>query len=114
MESGEDADGLRRFRTASLSFVTDGQHHLALVKGDVAGKTNVLVRVHSECLTGDVFGSRRCDCGPQLHQAMRQVAEEGRGVIALHAAGRAGHRAGFQRSRLTNCRRRATTPWKRI
>ncbi len=59
----------------------DGQHHIALVKGDVAGKSNVLVRVHSECLTGDVFGSRRCDCGPQLHQAMRQVAEAGRGVI---------------------------------
>src|SRR6266498_1859567 len=51
----------------------DGQHHLALVKGDVAGKKGVLVRVHSECLTGDVFGSKRCDCGPQLHQAMRQV-----------------------------------------
>jgi 3,4-dihydroxy 2-butanone 4-phosphate synthase / GTP cyclohydrolase II len=59
----------------------DGQHHLALVKGDVAGKPNILVRVHSECLTGDVFGSRRCDCGPQLHQAMRQVAEAGLGVI---------------------------------
>jgi 3,4-dihydroxy 2-butanone 4-phosphate synthase/GTP cyclohydrolase II len=59
----------------------DGQHHLALVHGDVAGKPKVLVRVHSECLTGDVFGSRRCDCGPQLHQAMRQVAEDGRGVI---------------------------------
>src|SRR6185503_12962954 len=60
---------------------TDGQHHLALVKGDVAGKKSVLVRVHSECLTGDVFGSRRCDCGPQLHQAMRQVSQEGCGVI---------------------------------
>jgi 3,4-dihydroxy 2-butanone 4-phosphate synthase/GTP cyclohydrolase II len=59
----------------------DGQHHLALVHGEVAGKPGVLVRVHSECLTGDVFGSRRCDCGPQLHQAMRQVAEAGRGVI---------------------------------
>lgn len=59
----------------------DGQNHLALVRGDVAGKKDVLVRVHSECLTGDVFGSRRCDCGPQLHQAMRQVAEAGRGVI---------------------------------
>jgi 3,4-dihydroxy 2-butanone 4-phosphate synthase/GTP cyclohydrolase II len=59
----------------------DGQHHLALVKGDVAGRQKVLVRVHSECLTGDVFGSRRCDCGPQLHQAMRQVTQEGRGVI---------------------------------
>ena len=59
----------------------DGQHHLALVLGNVSGKSNVLVRVHSECLTGDVFGSLRCDCGPQLHQAMRQVAEEGQGVI---------------------------------
>lgn len=59
----------------------DGQHHLALIRGDVAGQKNVLVRVHSECLTGDVFGSRRCDCGPQLHQAMQQVAESGRGVI---------------------------------
>src|SRR2546423_753353 len=59
----------------------DRQHHLALVCGEVAGKANVLVRVHSECLTGDVFGSRRCDCGPQLQQAMRQVAEAGRGVI---------------------------------
>ena len=59
----------------------DGQHHLALVRGEVAGKKNVLVRVHSECLTGDVFGSKRCDCGPQLHQAMRQVADEKQGVI---------------------------------
>ena len=59
----------------------DGQHHLALVRGDVAGQKNILVRVHSECLTGDVFGSRRCDCGSQLHQAMKQVAEAGRGVI---------------------------------
>jgi 3,4-dihydroxy 2-butanone 4-phosphate synthase/GTP cyclohydrolase II len=59
----------------------DAQHHLALVCGEVAGKRNVLVRVHSECLTGDVFGSRRCDCGPQLHQAMRQVAEVGCGVV---------------------------------
>ncbi|HEX4264341.1 MAG TPA: bifunctional 3,4-dihydroxy-2-butanone-4-phosphate synthase/GTP cyclohydrolase II [Verrucomicrobiae bacterium] len=59
----------------------DGQHHLALVRGDVAGKKNVLVRVHSECLTGDVFGSRRCDCGPQLHQAMRQISDAGAGVL---------------------------------
>jgi 3,4-dihydroxy 2-butanone 4-phosphate synthase/GTP cyclohydrolase II len=59
----------------------DGQYHLALVRGEVAGKRDVLVRVHSECLTGDVFGSRRCDCGPQLHQAMRQVADMGCGVI---------------------------------
>ena len=59
----------------------DTKDHLALVCGEVAGKRNVLVRVHSECLTGDVFGSQRCDCGPQLHQAMRQVAEAGCGVV---------------------------------
>lgn len=59
----------------------DGQHHIALVKGDVTKQKNVLVRVHSECLTGDVFGSRRCDCGPQLHQAMAQITKEGAGVI---------------------------------
>jgi len=59
----------------------DGQHHMALVRGEVAGKKGVLVRVHSECLTGDVFGSRRCDCGPQLHQAMKQIADAGCGVI---------------------------------
>jgi 3,4-dihydroxy 2-butanone 4-phosphate synthase/GTP cyclohydrolase II len=59
----------------------DGEQHLALVYGEVAGEKEILVRVHSECLTGDVFGSQRCDCGPQLREAMRQVAEAGRGVI---------------------------------
>lgn len=59
----------------------DDQHHLALVKGEVSGKKPVLVRVHSECLTGDVFGSRRCDCGPQLHAAMERIDKEGSGVI---------------------------------
>jgi len=59
----------------------DGKHHLALVKGDVAGKENVLVRVHSECLTGDVFGSLRCDCGEQLAAAMRIIDAEGEGVV---------------------------------
>jgi len=59
----------------------DDQHHLALVKGEVSGKKPVLVRVHSECLTGDVFGSRRCDCGPQLHAAMERIDTEGSGVI---------------------------------
>ncbi len=59
----------------------DDHHHLALVKGEVAGKDNVLVRVHSECLTGDVFGSRRCDCGFQLDAALRMIADEGEGVL---------------------------------
>ncbi len=59
----------------------DGEHHLAVVKGDLRGQRDVLVRVHSECLTGDVFGSLRCDCGPQLAEAVRLIAEEGTGVI---------------------------------
>lgn len=59
----------------------DEKEHLALVYGDVAGKAGVLVRVHSECFTGDVLGSRRCDCGEQLQQAMRMIAEAGTGVI---------------------------------
>ncbi|HHS51083.1 MAG TPA: bifunctional 3,4-dihydroxy-2-butanone-4-phosphate synthase/GTP cyclohydrolase II [candidate division Zixibacteria bacterium] len=59
----------------------DGKQHIALVKGDVAGKQNVLVRVHDECLTGDVFGSRRCDCGEQLADAMTMIESEGEGVL---------------------------------
>jgi 3,4-dihydroxy 2-butanone 4-phosphate synthase/GTP cyclohydrolase II len=59
----------------------DNWHHLAFVKGDVAGRKNVLVRVHSECLTGDVFGSMRCDCGSQLHKALRMIEKEGTGVL---------------------------------
>ena len=61
--------------------LVDGQHHAALTMGNVAGKPGVLVRVHSECLTGDVFGSQRCDCGPQLHDAMSRIAHEGEGVL---------------------------------
>lgn len=59
----------------------DSYHHIALVKGDVANKPNVLVRVHSQCLTGDVFGSNRCDCGEQLHAAMEMIEREDEGVI---------------------------------
>ncbi|MEO3764796.1 bifunctional 3,4-dihydroxy-2-butanone-4-phosphate synthase/GTP cyclohydrolase II [Streptomyces sp. B8F3] len=62
----------------------DGVEHIALVMGDVSGDDpdeGVLVRLHSECLTGDVFGSQRCDCGPQLHASLRRVAAEGRGVV---------------------------------
>lgn len=64
-------------------FVNDitGEHHVALVKGEIGDGENVLCRVHSECLTGDVFGSLRCDCGKQLQEAMRQIEEEGRGII---------------------------------
>ena len=59
----------------------DGAHHLALVKGKIDKNEPTLVRVHSQCLTGDVFGSRRCDCGNQLHAALRQIQEEGNGVL---------------------------------
>ncbi|MBP5489040.1 MAG: bifunctional 3,4-dihydroxy-2-butanone-4-phosphate synthase/GTP cyclohydrolase II [Lachnospiraceae bacterium] len=64
-------------------FVNDitGEHHVALVCGDIGDGENILCRVHSECLTGDVFGSARCDCGEQLHTAMRMVQKEGRGII---------------------------------
>jgi 3,4-dihydroxy 2-butanone 4-phosphate synthase/GTP cyclohydrolase II len=60
---------------------TDGKHHLALVYGDVDGEPDVLVRVHSECVTGDVFHSLRCDCGEQLDQALRHIVNQGRGVL---------------------------------
>jgi 3,4-dihydroxy 2-butanone 4-phosphate synthase / GTP cyclohydrolase II len=59
----------------------DGVEHLAFVRGDISGNDDVLVRVHSECLTGDVFGSLRCDCGVQLDNALERVANEGRGVV---------------------------------
>jgi 3,4-dihydroxy 2-butanone 4-phosphate synthase/GTP cyclohydrolase II len=61
--------------------VIDGEQHVAMVKGAVQGEQDVMVRVHSECLTGDVFGSRRCDCGVQLDGAMERIAEEGLGVL---------------------------------
>ncbi|HSH38440.1 MAG TPA: bifunctional 3,4-dihydroxy-2-butanone-4-phosphate synthase/GTP cyclohydrolase II [Chthoniobacterales bacterium] len=59
----------------------DGSHHLALVKGNISSDEPILVRVHSECLTGDVFGSRRCDCGNQLHAALKQISDQGNGVL---------------------------------
>jgi 3,4-dihydroxy 2-butanone 4-phosphate synthase/GTP cyclohydrolase II len=67
----------------------DDMKHLALVKGEIHPEDEVLVRVHSECLTGDVFGSERCDCGDQLHTAMKMVEKEGKGVIVyMHQEGR--------------------------
>jgi len=59
----------------------DTKEHLALVKGNVEGKLDVLVRIHSECFTGDVLGSMRCDCGEQLHRAIQQIAARGEGVL---------------------------------
>ncbi|HET6923664.1 MAG TPA: GTP cyclohydrolase II RibA, partial [Anaeromyxobacteraceae bacterium] len=72
---------LAEFRISAFGCPLDADEHVALVAGDVGGGEDVLVRVHSECLTGDVFGSLRCDCGEQLDVAMRRIADEGRGVL---------------------------------
>jgi len=69
------------FKVVAYESVIDKMCHLALVKGDVANKQDVLVRVHSECLTGDVLGSLRCDCGDQLGMAMKRIEQEGEGVL---------------------------------
>src|ERR671930_1003512 len=77
--------GYGEFTAIAFREKLSGKHHLALVKGDVDGIANVLVRVHSECLTGDVFHSLRCDCGEQLDQALQQIASEERGVLLYMA-----------------------------
>ncbi|MBB3039899.1 bifunctional 3,4-dihydroxy-2-butanone-4-phosphate synthase/GTP cyclohydrolase II [Hoyosella altamirensis] len=86
------------FRAVGFRSIYDEVEHVALVLGDIPGPdgkgTDVLVRVHSECLTGDIFGSLRCDCGPQLDAAMRMVAEEGRGVV-LYMRGHEGRGIGL-------------------
>ncbi|QOT00361.1 bifunctional 3,4-dihydroxy-2-butanone-4-phosphate synthase/GTP cyclohydrolase II [Brevibacterium sp. JNUCC-42] len=69
------------FRIFAYSNILDGKEHVALVKGNIGSQYPVLVRVHSECLTGDIFGSLRCDCGPQLHEALHQIEEEGAGIL---------------------------------
>ncbi len=82
------------FRAVGYESLVDGREHVALVMGDVAGKKDVLTRVHSECLTGDVFGSKRCDCGYQLDDALRLIAEEGNGVL-LYIRGHEGRGIGL-------------------
>lgn len=72
------------FTAVGYKSTVDRSEHVALVFGDVAGKSSVLTRIHSRCLTGDVFGSRRCDCGPQLAASMAKIAEEGAGVITYN------------------------------
>jgi 3,4-dihydroxy 2-butanone 4-phosphate synthase/GTP cyclohydrolase II len=67
----------------------DGSEHMALVKGDIGDATGVLVRLHSECLTGDVFGSERCDCGDQIRQSLKLIDQQGKGVLVyMHQEGR--------------------------
>jgi 3,4-dihydroxy 2-butanone 4-phosphate synthase/GTP cyclohydrolase II len=82
------------FRAVGFKSLVDGIEHVALVRGDLGDGEDVLVRVHSECLTGDVFGSRRCDCGPQLDAAIAAVAAEGRGVV-LYVRGHEGRGIGL-------------------
>ncbi|MCB2223926.1 MAG: bifunctional 3,4-dihydroxy-2-butanone-4-phosphate synthase/GTP cyclohydrolase II [Actinobacteria bacterium] len=84
------------FRAIGFESEVDGTQHVALVMGDVAGKQDVLVRVHSECLTGDVFGSLRCDCGEQLGMAMRMIAAAGEGVL-LYCRGHEGRGIGLEK-----------------
>ncbi len=82
------------FRAVGYDSKLDGIEHIALVYGDIEDGENILVRVHSECLTGDVFGSLRCDCGPQLDAALAAVAAEGRGVV-LYMRGHEGRGIGL-------------------
>jgi 3,4-dihydroxy 2-butanone 4-phosphate synthase / GTP cyclohydrolase II len=82
------------FRAFGFRSRLDGVEHVALVRGEIGDGEDLLVRVHSECLTGDVFASRRCDCGPQLHAAMAQVSAEGRGVV-LYMRGHEGRGIGL-------------------
>ena len=82
------------FTAVGYRSLIDGSEHLAMVKGEIGDGVDVLVRVHSECLTGDVFHSRRCDCGPQLHAALKAVAERGRGVV-LYVGGHEGRGIGL-------------------
>ncbi|MCM3925208.1 bifunctional 3,4-dihydroxy-2-butanone-4-phosphate synthase/GTP cyclohydrolase II [Frankia sp. AiPs1] len=82
------------FRAVGFRNILDGVEHIALIRGELGDGEDVLVRVHSECLTGDVFGSRRCDCGTQLDAALRMIAAEGRGVV-LYVRGHEGRGIGL-------------------
>ena len=82
------------FRSYAYESTVDGRTHVALVLGEIGDGTGVLTRVHSECLTGDVFGSLRCDCGAQLERAMAMIGEEGRGVV-LYVRGHEGRAIGL-------------------
>lgn len=83
------------FTAVGYRSLVDGNDHVALVMGDISTEEPVLVRAHSECLTGDVFGSKRCDCGPQLDESLRRIAELGRGVV-IYLRGHEGRGIGLQ------------------
>ncbi len=82
------------FRSYAYESLVDGRTHVALVAGEVGDGDKVLTRVHSECLTGDVFGSLRCDCGSQLERALELIGEEGRGIV-LYVRGHEGRAIGL-------------------
>ena len=92
VERGEEVDlptAYGHFRLIPFRQLDNGLEHIALIKGDVAGDEPVLVRVHSSCMTGDIFGSKRCECGEQLHLAMEKIEKDGRGaIIYLNQEGR--------------------------
>ena len=92
VEEGEEVDmptEFGHFRLIPFRQKSNGLEHIAIIKGDVSGSEPVLVRVHSSCATGDIFGSLRCDCGEQLHKALRKIEAEGRGaVVYLNQEGR--------------------------
>jgi 3,4-dihydroxy 2-butanone 4-phosphate synthase/GTP cyclohydrolase II len=92
VEKGEEVDmptEYGHFRLIPFRQKSNGLEHIALIKGEFTPEDPVLVRVHSSCATGDIFGSKRCDCGEQLHKAMRMIEEEGRGVVVyLNQEGR--------------------------
>ncbi|OUO51931.1 bifunctional 3,4-dihydroxy-2-butanone-4-phosphate synthase/GTP cyclohydrolase II [Parabacteroides sp. An277] len=92
VEQGEEVDlptEYGHFRLIPFRQKSNGLEHIAIIKGNVKGDEPVLVRVHSSCMTGDIFGSMRCDCGEQLHEALRMIEQEGRGaVIYLNQEGR--------------------------
>ena len=98
------------FRLCHYIDARDAKEHLALVMGDVSGQEAVLVRVHSECFTGDVLGSQRCDCGEQLAAGHADGGGGGRWCDPLFAARRPRHRAGAEAARATISRTKATTP----
>ena len=78
-----------QYRAIVYRNAVDGAEHMALVKGDISKSANVLVRLHSECLTGDVFGSERCDCGDQIRESLRRIDDQGCGVLVyMHQEGR--------------------------
>ncbi len=84
VEKGEEVDmptEYGHFRLIPFRQKSDGKEHVALIKGEWAEDEAILVRVHSSCMTGDIFGSARCDCGEQLHKAMREIEKEGKGVV---------------------------------